>query len=166
MPTVDASKKILNAGADYAAGDWANVGAEANLDFKAQAQLLRGIDLGIGAEAGVRLEGGLHKYLSADVQGQANAAARVRAQIQVPLDLFSEAGLAIRLQAIAEAAVGVTLGIGLKAGDFIALAEQDPHMRGVPIELLKVFLHELEIQGGVMAKAAVSAMAYANLAMT
>lgn len=166
MPTVNASKNILNAGANYAAGDWANVGAEASLDFKAQAQLLRGVDLGVGAEAGVRLEGGLHKYLSADVQGQANAAAQVRAQIQVPLDLFAEAGLAIRLQAIAEAAAGVTLGVGLKAGDFLALARQDPHMRGVPFELLKVFLHELEIQGGVMAKAAAAAMAYANLAVT
>jgi len=166
MPTVDANKNILNAGAGYAAGDWANVGAEASLDFKAQAQLSRGIDLGAGVEAGVSLEGGIDKYVAADVHGQASAAARVRAQVQVPLDLFTEAGVAIRLQAIAEAAAGVTLAVGLKAGDFLALAGQDPHMRGVPIELLKVFLHELDIQGGVMAKAAASAMAYANLAMT
>lgn len=166
MATVDASKKILTAGADYSAEDWARVGAEAALDFKAQAQLLRGFDLGIGADAGVRIEGGLQKFLSADVQGQANAAAGVRAQVQVPLDLFNEAGLAIRLQAIAEAAAGVSLAIGLKAGDFLALAGQDPRMRGVPIELLKVFLHELNIEGGVMAKVAVAAMAYANLAIT
>ncbi len=166
MPTVDANKNILSAGASYAADDWASVGAEASLDFQLEAQLRRGIDLGIGAEAGVRIEGGLQKYLSADVQGQASAAARVRAQVEVPLDLFDEAGLAIRLQAIAEAAAGVSLGIGLKVGDFIALAETDPRMRGVPLDLLKVFLHELEIQGGVMAKAAAAAMAYANLAIT
>jgi hypothetical protein len=166
MPTVDANKKILTASASYAADDWATFGAEANLDFRAQAQLQRGIDLGIGAEAGVRIEGGVQRVLSADVQAQANAAARVRGQVQVPLDLFTEAGLAVRLQAVAEASAGVSLAIGLVAGDFLALAEQDPRMRGVPIELLKIFLDELDIEGGVMAKASAAAMAYANLALT
>lgn len=166
MPTVDANKNILSAGTSYAAEDWATAGAEASLDFKAQAELRRGIDLGVGVEAGVRIEGGLQKYLSADVQGQASAAARVRGQVEVPLDLFDEAGLVVRLQAIAEASAGVRLAIGLKVGDFLALAEDDPRLRGVPLELLQVFLAELDIQGGVMVKAAASAMAYANLALT
>lgn len=166
MPSVDANKNILSAGASYAAEDWASVGAEASLDFRLEAQLRRGVDIGIGAEAGVRIEGGLQKYLSADVRGQASAAASVRAQVEVPLDLFDEAGLAVRLQAVAEAAVGVSLGVGLKAGDFLALAKTDPRMRGVPLELLKLFLEECDIQGGVMGKVAAAAMAYANLAIT
>ena len=99
-------------------------------------------------------------------QRQAHAAARVRAQVQMPLDLFDEAGIAVRLQAIAEAAAGVQLGIGLNIGDFLALAADDPRMRGAPMELLKIFLDEFTFQGGVMAKAAAAAMAYANLVAT
>jgi hypothetical protein len=36
----------------------------------------------------------------------------VRAQLQTPIDLFGEAGAALRLQAQAQAAAGVKLGIG------------------------------------------------------
>lgn len=166
MPTLDLSGNILSAGAGYQAGDWGQVGAEASLDFQASANLNRGIDIGIGASALVRLDGSIRKFLAADVTGQAHAAAGVRAQVQVPLDLFDEAGVAIRLQAVAEAAAGITLAIGLSLGDFLDLAGQDPRMAGAPLKLLRVFLEETTIQGGVMAKAAVSAMAYANIAMT
>ena len=84
----------------------------------------------------------------------------------MPLDLFDEAGIAVRLQAVAEAAAGVQLGIGLAIEDFLALAGNDPRLRGAPLELLKIFLDELTVQGGVMAKAAAAAMAYANLVAT
>jgi hypothetical protein len=166
LPTVDASKNVLSAGVGYQAGDWAEVGAQASLDVQAVAAFSRGFDVKLGAEAIVRLDGAIHQYLAADVNAQAHAAARVRAQVQVPLDLFDEAGLAVRLQAIAEASAGVTLAIGLDVGDFLALAGADQRLRGVPLELLKVFLAEFSIQGGVMAKASAAAMAYANLAMT
>jgi hypothetical protein len=166
MPTVDGSRNLLTAGANYNAGDWASVGAEASLDFQATANLNRGVDVALGIEAMARLDGAIRQYLAADVNGQASAAARVRAQVQMPLDLFDEAGIAVRLQAVAEAAAGVQLGIGLKIGDFLALAGTDPRLRGAPIELLKIFLDEFTIQGGVMAKAAAAAMAYANLVAT
>lgn len=166
MPTVDVSRSLLTAGANYNAGDWADVGAEGSLDLLAAAQLNRGIDLGLGVEALANLEGGIRKYIAADLNGQAHAAARVRAQVQMPLDLFDESGFAIRLQAVAEAAAGVQLAIGLSIGDFIALAAEDPRLKGAPIELLKIFFDEFTIQGGVMAKAAVAAMAYANVVAT
>ncbi|HXN50022.1 MAG TPA: hypothetical protein VN893_25445 [Bryobacteraceae bacterium] len=166
MPALDGSKAILAASAGYHAGDWADVEAQGSLDFEAVADFSRGIDLQIGAEALVQLDGSIRQYLAADLAGQANAAARVQAQVQVPLDLFNEAGVAIRLQAVAEAAASATLAIGLDAGDFLQLAGSDPHLGGVPLELLKAFLAEFTIQGGVMAKAAASAMAYANLALT
>ncbi|MDT4898052.1 MAG: hypothetical protein QOH25_3129 [Acidobacteriota bacterium] len=166
MPTVDGSRTLLAAGADYSAGDWATLGAEASLDFEATANLNRGVDIGLGVEALARLDGSIRQYLAADVNGQAHAAARVRAQVQMPLDLFNEAGIAIRLQAVAEAAVGVQLAIGLDIGDFLELAGNDPRLRGVPLELLKIFLDEFTIQGGVMAKAAAAAMAYANIVAT
>ena len=113
MPTVDASRSLLAAGANYNAGDWATVGAETSLDFLATASLNRGLDIGIGIEALARLDGAIRQNIAADVTGQAHAAARVRAQVQMPLDLFDEAGVAVRLQAVAEAAAGVQLGIGL-----------------------------------------------------
>lgn len=166
MATVDGSRELIGAGADFKAGDWASVGAEASLDLLAVADLNRGIDLGLGVEALARLDGAVKKFIAADIHGQAHAAARVRAQVQIPLDLFDEAGMAVRLQAVAEAAAGVQLGIGLSIDDFLALAGSDERLRGVPFELLKVFLDEFEIQGGVMAKVAVAAMAYANLAAT
>ncbi|MCA3875692.1 MAG: hypothetical protein IOC41_20705 [Burkholderia sp.] len=166
MPTVDASKNVLTAAAGYEVGDWASVGAQASLDAQAVAAFSRGLDLQLGAEAIVRLDGAISEYLAADLNAQAHAAVRVRAQVQVPLDLFDEAGLAIRLQAMAEASAGVTLAVGLQVGDFLQLAGADPRMRGIPLELLKAFLAEFSIQGGVMAKASAAAMAYANLAMT
>lgn len=166
MPTVDGSRSLLTAGANYNAGDWASVGAEASVDLLAVAQLNRGVDLGLGVEALASLDGSIRKYLAADVNGEAHAAARVRAQVQMPLDLFDEAGLAVRLQAVAEASAGVQLAIGLSVGDFLALAATDPRMRGAPLELLKIFLDEFAIEGGVMAKASAAAMAYANIAAT
>lgn len=166
MPTIDESRSLLAAGASYRAGDWASVGTEASLDMLAVADLNRGVDIGAGIEALVRLDGAIRQYLAADINGRAHAAARVRAQVQMPMDLFGEAGIAIRLQAIAEAAVGVELAIGLDIGSFLVLAANDPRLKGVPFELLKIFLDEFSVQGGVMAKAAASAMAYANLVAT
>ena len=166
MPTVDGSRNLLTAGAGYVAEDWASAGAEISIDMVAAANLSRGIDIGLGVEALARLDGTIRQYLAADLNGRAHAAARVRAQIQVPLDLFDDVGIAVRLQAVAEAAAGVQLAIGLSIGDFLALAGDDPRLRGVPIELLKVFLDEFTIQGGVMAKASASAMAYADLVAT
>jgi hypothetical protein len=166
MTTVDGSRALLSAGANFSAGDWASFGAEAGLDLLAVAQLNRGIDLGLGVEALANLEGPIRKYLAADLNGQAHAAARVRAQVQIPLDLFDESGFAVRLQAIAEAAAGVQLAIGLSVGDFLALAAQDERIKGAPLQLLNVFLDEFSFQGGVMAKAAASAMAYANVVAT
>lgn len=166
MPTIDGSRALLAAGTNFNAGDWATIGAEGGLDLLAAAQLNRGIDLGLGVEALANLEGSIRKYLAADLNGQAHAAARVRAQVQILLDLFDESGVAVRLQAIAEAAAGVQLAIGLSVGDFLALAAQDERLNGAPLQLLKVFLDEFAIQGGVMAKAAASAMAYANVVAT
>jgi hypothetical protein len=166
MPAVSASGAILSGSATYEATDWASVGGGGSLDLLAAARLERGIDLALGAEALVGLDASVAKFIAADLKGQANAAARVRAQVQVPLDLFNEAGLAIRLQAVAEAAVGVELDIGLSAADFVELAAADPRMRGVALRLLTALLAEAKIQGGVRAKAAVAAMAYANVALT
>ena len=166
MAGLDLNLPILAASANASAGDWATAEAGASLDLEVAAELDRGIELGAGAEAIVRVDASVTKFISAGVGGEANASARVKAQVQVPLDLFDECGVAIRLQAIAEAAAAVNLRIGLSAGDFLDLAGNDLQMRGVPMQLLRILLEETVIQGGVQAKAAVAAMAYANVTVT
>lgn len=162
MPSVEQS--ILSASANYDADNW-DSGATGDLVFRAVAQPKRGINLELGIGALAQVDAAFHKFLSADLEARAEASARLKGQIQVPMDLFSEAGLAVRLQAVAEAGVSVRLGIGLSTGDFLELAESDPRIRGASAKLLHIFLEELEIQGGVLAKAAISAMAYVNVSV-
>ena len=162
------NQSLLGGNASYQASDWGQASASAKLDLLATAELRRGINLGLGAESLVQLSGSVRKFIAADATAQANAAVRVQAQVQVPLDLFSEAGFALRLQAVAEAAAGITVGIGLTVGDFLALAGADPRMEGAPLRLLALLLEpgQVTITAGVKAKAAASAMAYANFLVT
>jgi hypothetical protein len=168
MPGPNLNQPLLDGQANYVAEDWARASASGKLNLLAAAELRRGLNLGIGAEALVDISGSLRKFLAADVSGQANASARVQAQVQVPLDLFSEAGLAVRLQAVAEAAAGVSLGIGLSVGDFLTMANADPRMQGAPLKLLGLLLepNQVVLSAGVKAKAAASAMAYVNFLVT
>lgn len=166
MPAIDANLNILSASANYRAGDWATVGAQGSLDVQAVAALRRGFDLGISAEALVKLDASIQKFLSIDAQAFATASAGVRAQLQTPIDLFSEAGAALRLQAQAQAAAGVQLGIGLVVRDFLDVVDNDPRLRGAPARLVRVLLEEANVGGGVLAKAAVAAMAYVNVSAT
>lgn len=166
MPGLDLFQSILSGKASYTAGDWASASAFASLDGYLTGEFRRGMELELGAQALVQLDAAFSKFIAAEARASAHAAAKVKAQFQVPLDLFDEIGAAIRLQAKAEVAASVEFGIGLSMGDFIALAETDPRIRGVAARLLRVFLEELEVKGGVKGKVAYSAMAYANLAIT
>ncbi len=166
MPDLDLSQNLLSASADYAAGDWLHAEGSGSIAFRGVGELKRGIDLEIGASALVEVEAAFSKFIAGSGAGHAQASARLTGQLQAPNDLFDEIGVALRLQAVAEAGVGVTLAIGLAVGDFIALAEQDPRIRGVAAKLLRIFLEDLEIKGGVKAHAAVSAMAYVNVVLT
>ncbi len=163
MSGLDLSQNILSLQAGASAGDYADVGAEASVDFRGSAQLKRGIMLEAGVGAMAEAHAGFHKFLAADAQVRAEASARLKGQIQSPLDLFSESGVAIRLQAVAELALSAQLAIGLSMGDFIALAEEDPRIDGIYMRLLEIFLEELEIQAGVRGRVAYTAMAYLNL---
>ena len=168
MPGPNLNQSLLAGSADYKASNWLEVSASGKLELLAAAELRRGLNLGLGIEALVELDASLRKFIALDVNAQANAAARVQAQVQVPLDLFSEAGFAVRLQAVAEAAVGINLGIGLSVGEFLALAGADPRMKGAPLKLLALLLEpdQVVVSAGVRAKAAASAMAYVNFLIT
>jgi len=165
MPQKDFGASVFKADAN-AASDWGSIGAGGAVDFKATAELKRGFDLDLGLMAMANVDASFSRFLTADLQGTAQAQASVRAQIQLPMNLFDELGAAVRLQAIAELAAGVRLGVGLALGDFLALAAGDGRTDGVPLRLLRVFLEETELELGFFAKAALSAQAYANVVVT
>ena len=165
MPSVQLDQDVFAAGGTVAT-DWAQAGGNAQVSIAAGAQVRRGLNLDLGIQALASIDASVGKFLSAEVSGQASASASVTAQIQAPMNLFQEIGFAVRLQAIAELAAAVQVGLGLKIGDFLALAERDPQMRGLPIDLLRVFLSEVDIKAGVYAKAALTAQAYAQLVVT
>ena len=124
MPTARLDQDVFAAGGTVAT-DWAQAGGNAQVTIAAGAQVARGINFDLGISALANVDAGVGKFLSAELSGQASAAASVTAQIQVPMNLFGEIGFAVRLQAIAELAAAVQVGLGLKIGDFLELAEQD-----------------------------------------
>ena len=166
MPNIDPNLNLLSGSANYTAGDWSTFGAKGSLDIRPVATLNRGFDLGISAEALITLDASIRKFIAIDASGFATASAGVRAQLQTPIDLFSEAGAALRLQAQAQAAVGVQVDIRLVVGDFLAVVDSDPRLKGAPARLVRVLLEETMAGGGAMAKAAVAAMAYVNVSAT
>ncbi len=165
MPGLDLSRNVFSAGAS-AATDWGSVSANANFDFSGDIQLRRGIDLDLGLAGIAQLDASFHRFLAADLSAQGEAQATLRGQVQLPLNLFDEIGLAVRLQAVAELAAGARLALGLEIGDFLALVDQDPKMQGIPARLLRVLLEEIDIGAAFYAKAAFSAEAYANIVVT
>ena len=166
MPAIKYDKDVLAASASARASEWGQVAGHGLVTFKAGAQFRRGIDLELGLDAIAGLDASFRKFIAAEAQGEARGTLLVKGQIQVPMNLFEEAGAAVRLQAVAELAAGVQLSLALKIGDFILLAEQDPQLKGLPARLFRVFMEEVTIGGGLYAKAAVSAMAYANVVIS
>ncbi|MEO1064372.1 MAG: hypothetical protein AAFZ07_23375 [Actinomycetota bacterium] len=158
--------ELVSAEADYEADDWLNASGSAFLGLQGGIALRRGLDLELGASAVVELAAALEKFILLEANASASASARIKGQVQFPTDLFSEFGIAVRLQAAAEAAVAVKLGLGLSMRDFIALAEADPGLRGPHADLLIVLLEESTVKAEVLGSLSVSAMAYANLAVT
>ncbi len=165
MPTVRLDQDVFAAGGTVAT-DWAQAGGNAQVTIAAGAQVNRGINFDLGIAALANVDAGVGRFLSAELSGQASASASVAAQIQVPMNLFGEIGFAVRLQAIAELAAAVQVSLGLKVGDFLELAGNDANMRGLPVDLLRVFLSEIDIKAGLYAKAALTAQAYAQLVVT
>ena len=149
-----------------AATDWAAVAGGAEVRLIAAASLSRGLNLDLGVMGMASVDASLSKFLTAEVTGEGHASASLRAQVQVPTNLFKEIGLAVRLEAIAELAAGVEASLGLSVGDFVALVEQSPGMQGLPSALFRVFLEETTLSVGVYAKAALTAQAFAHLVLT
>ena len=163
MPSTELDRNVLDAQFSGSASDWGQIDGQGLVQFRAGAELNRGVNLDLGLEAFANLDASFRKYVAADLTGEARGTLALKCQVQVPMNLFDEVGLAIRLQAVAELAAGASLTLGLSLRDFIALVERDPLMQGVPLRLFRIFMEEVTIGGGLYAKAALSAMAYANV---
>src|SRR5690349_21366126 len=146
MAGIDYSQPILGAGAS-AQTDFAAAQARTALNFRGTARLKRGINIELGLEAFADASAELSKFVQASIEGTAFARAKAGVQLQLPLNLFGEFGLAARAEAIAEAAAGVGVDLGLTIGDFILLAQRDQDLIGLPLELLLLFLEEVSIGG-------------------
>lgn len=162
MPGINIGRPLLGAGA-AAKNDWASASARTGLDFTAQAEFRRGVNLTIGLEALASADAGLSRFISGTVRGNAFAAAEASLQIGLPLNLFKRFGLAVGAEAKAQAAAGIEAGLALSIGDFVELVRRDPDAVGVPLELILLMLEEVDAGGKVEIHVAAAAMAYASL---
>lgn len=141
-------------------GRSADIYAAANAFADAEFSTRRGFNmnahLGAFANAGVNVR----KFVAATLDLKAMAKAELVAQAQFPLDFFRECGAVCRMAAVAEAAVYGSLSIGLAVEDFrrAFAAEQS----GIAVRLGEIFLDDVTVEGGVWAKAAVTAQAQVN----
>jgi hypothetical protein len=162
MATTELDAPLI-AGQAGVANEWGSASIEGQALAEIKAAIDHGIDIELGLGALVGLNASFSKFITADVQGEAHASLNATVQIQVPMNLFEEVGAAVRLRISAEAAAGVTLQLGLKVGDFLSLVAAQVGANSVEAKLFRIFLDEVTIGGGVYAKAAASAMAYATL---
>ncbi len=156
------SERLLGAGAS-AKNDWAHASAATSLEFTGEAQIRRGVEVAIGISALASADAGLSKFIDATVRGNAFAEAQASLQLQLPLNLFDEFGVRVGAQAVAQAAAGIEVGLGLSVGDFIALLGVNSESQGLPVELVKLLLDEATMGGKFEVHVAASAMAYASI---
>ena len=164
MPTGELNSPLITGQAGVA-NEWGSAGIQGQALAAIKAQLDHGINIELELGALVGLDASFSKFITADVQGEAHAALNATVQIQVPMNLFEEVGVAVRLRIAAEAAAGVTLQLGLNVGDFLSLVDGQVGPDSLEARLFRIFLDEATIGGGVYAKVAASAMAYATLAV-
>ncbi len=165
MPGINLGQPLLGAGA-AARNDWASASARTALDFTAKAEFKRGVNAVIGIEALASADAGLSQFIAATVRGNAFAEATAGVQVQFPLNLFDNFGVAVGAQATAQAAAGIEAGLGLAVRDFVELIESDPDATGIPFELILLLLEEVDCGGKAEVHVAASAMAYASLQIT
>ncbi len=164
MAGVNLSRPLLEAGAS-AKCDFAAADARTGLDFDLDLKFKRGakLEIGVGAYADASAE--FSKFIHASIAGTAFAEARAGVQLQLPLNLFDEFGFSARAEAIAQAAAGLEVNLGLSVGDFVAMAKRDPDFFGVPLEMFMLLLEEVAIGGAFEVNVSASAKAHASLSV-
>lgn len=164
MPRAELSGEVfrLSGGAGF---DWGLASARSDvfgvLTLDLTAEACHGIDLSAAADARAQLE--LVLALLAQVRGEGAALARAGASLRISLkpDLFDRFGLTVEASAYAEAALAVSLGLGLDMGAIVELASEG--LSGPSSDLCLVFLESIDLEAGAWARLSASAAASAYL---
>ncbi|HWI65362.1 MAG TPA: hypothetical protein VNT75_26315 [Symbiobacteriaceae bacterium] len=130
------------------------------------AEIRRGINLEVSYEHLQDMSVLLDKWMNLELFVKGSAKVTVQAQAQVPLDFFAEAGLAVRLQAIAKAGVAVGLRFSMTIGQLVDRMIPLAEAGGVLPQLIGIFLDDVRLYAELHGQVAVSAMAFANLVVT
>jgi hypothetical protein len=153
--------------------DWGPAAARGNgfavLSLDLEAEACHGLDLAAAGDARLQL-GGVVSLL-AQIRGEAAALARAGARLQIGLkpDLFDKMGLTVEASAYAEAALAVSLGLGLDVEEIARVASRILGGDGSPaFQLFRIFLEGVELEAGAWARlsASAAASAYVNVAGT
>ncbi|HFU7058168.1 TPA: hypothetical protein ACGN81_005269 [Bacillus cereus] len=123
----------------------------------------------LAGEAGINIDTLLKEWGKLDFFLKGSVEASVGIRGQTPLNLFDgkeQAGLALQLQAIAQAAIAIGLEIDLTISQLIEELEGRPDTDDFQTQLLGIILQETKIEGVMYAQAAIAVMAYARLIIT
>ncbi|MBU7319524.1 hypothetical protein [Paenibacillus oleatilyticus] len=145
---------------DTTTQNWGNIKGQQILTARSEERRGRNYELGI--ELLAQINNLINKWAQLKILVDAKASAVVQAQIQTPLDLFDEAGLAVRLRAVLEAAVAVGLSMNITMGQLAEMLKAKPQGRGLSGQLLEILLNETQLEGALFGQYAVGFMAYAN----
>jgi len=163
LPPIDRDREIFGTQVDRVA-NWEEI--LGTTEITGRAEIRRGMDLQASIAQVQQIRLLLDKWTDLTLFLRASAEVRVRAQGQVPLNLFTEAGLALRLEAIVKAGVAVGLSFRMTVGQLLDRLGEKPEVKGLVESLLELFLEEVGLYGEVHGQVAVSAMAFADLVAT
>ncbi|MGC3792247.1 hypothetical protein [Priestia aryabhattai] len=152
---------------------WDEIPGNEMVSVIVQNEIHRGFNLNVSASKYDYINLLMSRWAEFRLFAYAKAEATLQAQAQTPLNLFNamhepraEAGLAVRIQAIARAAVGIGLNLSMTPEEIIEKLHQHPHVKGLFGELLSTFLEETTLVGSAYAQVAVAIMAYANFVVS
>lgn len=165
MPRFDASGDVftLDGRAGFDEGIIrGEIGGGARLSFTSRFELCHGITAALAADAVAEAQArlGVLWAIAGLGEGEALAAAGVRLDLRLAMDLFDAFGLSATVEAFAEAAVAGRLSIGLDLQDIVRLARSS--LSDSAFDVFMAFLREVTIEAGVWGKLAFAAMAKAR----
>jgi hypothetical protein len=113
-----AETSLFSLNVDGNKGNWAHGSATLAGTTSGNASLHRGLRLGASVELSGAIAGQLSNVVVGNVKIGADAKASLDLEARFPLDLFTEAGLIGRAEAVAEAAAWIQAELGLNAAEF------------------------------------------------
>jgi hypothetical protein len=148
---------------------WSQIPGDNEIKIQAKSELRRGFNFDVSASESAKynlIQPLLNKWSKLKLFSYAELNAELQAQLQAPLNLFVEAGLAARLQAMARVAVGFGLSLEMKPNELLNKLKQRPDMEGFLGDLAEIFLEETDLVAELYGEAAVAIMAHMNAVFT